>query len=77
MSDPGGDPLWRIVADARLTRRKYYHCVQTPDRTTVFKTRLMSEAVEFLRAAEVTHAELIASEDYDRQGNRRAILSLE
>lgn len=77
MIEAGGGPLWRIVTDARITRRKYYHCVQLPTGETVFKSRLFEEAVEFLRGTGQKQAALLYCEDWNKSGHRRAILTLE
>jgi hypothetical protein len=65
--ETGPTRRWRVVADARLTRRKYFHCIETPEGDCVFKSRLFSEVIEYARASELGVLDLLL---VDAQGIR-------
>lgn len=46
-------PRWSVFADQRITRRKLFHIVCDTTGEPVFRSRLMSECFDYLRAAEV------------------------
>lgn len=40
---------WQLAVDCRITRRKYYHLIVGPDGEVHFRSKLVGDALEWLR----------------------------
>lgn len=49
---------WCVWPDQRITRRKLFHVVTTPQGEVAFRSRLLHECMEYLDAMEVREYEL-------------------
>lgn len=59
---PDAAARWSIIIDARLTRRKYYHCVITPSERVAFRSKHLGECIDWLRAEGVANVDLLQAE---------------
>jgi hypothetical protein len=71
------DALHRVVVDCRLTRRKYFHVLQTPDGDTLHKDRMMVGILDYMLGAEIKVARLQWYEETDMDPTAAAYLVLE
>jgi len=56
---------YTLAIDCRITRRKYYHLVLSPEGEVVFRAKLLGAVLDWLDAMEIDSFTIV-SDSYDR-----------
>jgi hypothetical protein len=51
-----------VALDCRITRRKYYHLVVSPDGEVVFRSKLLGAVLEWLDAEGIANVDFITDD---------------
>ena len=57
---------YSVAIDCRITRRKYYHLVVSPDGEVVFRSKMLGAVLDWLDANEIDSFTIV-SDSYDRR----------
>lgn len=72
------DPkCWTLVVDARITRRKYYHFIVSPEGRVRFRSMFLWECIEYARSEAISALRLLPTISNDTSEPSAAHIALE